>query len=313
MTADEHSRSLGGAADENSWYFKRAGDDGPLPNPVGHTFPLLTHNSSGRWELVGTGFYVSSDGLFITARHNICHVFREGRQVAPLVILHFHSATGLFGPSEVLFRPIAQCWMSSDADLAFGVAAPATNNQTGEVLRNWCWDLSWATPTVGNSVGTYAFPRHQFSADNESVQFHPELYPGKILEVGAYRDRVMISFPYLCVDCRIHGAASGGPIVVNDGKVVGINCTEFTNDQSPGPGYGVQVQCLKGAYIDDAMLADDSSPRRVTFDELVRANCIRVDDFVSMENDSVSTGILVRLDKIPVTAPRPRTSLVQSY
>lgn len=311
MTADKHSPPLGGAADENSWFFKNAEKDVPLPNPVGHTFPLLSHDSSGCWKLIGTGFYVSSDGLFITARHNICDVFKDGRQVAPLVILHFHSSTGLFGPSEVMFRPIAQCWLSNDADIALGVAATTTNNQTGEVLRNWCWDLSWATPTVGKSVGTYAFPRHHFSVDNKAVQFHPELYPGKILEVGEYRDSVILPFPYLSVDCRIHGAASGGPIVVSGGKVVGVNCTELTNDQSPGPGYGVQIQCLRDAFIDDAMLINDSSPRRITFEELVDANCIRVDDFIGRSACPPAGGFSVRLDQIPVTAPRPRISLVQ--
>ena len=42
---------------------------GPLPNPVGHTFPLLSHNDQGLWRLIGTGFYISGDGLFVTAAH----------------------------------------------------------------------------------------------------------------------------------------------------------------------------------------------------------------------------------------------------
>jgi hypothetical protein len=54
---DEHPPSLAGDADPNSWYFKNPDQDGPLPNPVGHTFPLLTHDANGRWELIGTGFY----------------------------------------------------------------------------------------------------------------------------------------------------------------------------------------------------------------------------------------------------------------
>jgi hypothetical protein len=77
---DEHPPSLAADADPNSWYFKNPDQDGPLPNPVGHTFPLLTHDPNGRWELIGTGFYASSDGLFITARHNIRHVLQgDGR------------------------------------------------------------------------------------------------------------------------------------------------------------------------------------------------------------------------------------------
>jgi len=42
---------------------------GPLPNPVGHTFPLLSPNDQGLWRLIGTAFYISGDGLFVTAAH----------------------------------------------------------------------------------------------------------------------------------------------------------------------------------------------------------------------------------------------------
>jgi hypothetical protein len=84
---------LGGEADQNSWHFQNINQEGPLPNPVGHTFPIVTHDDQGIWSLVGTGFYVSSDGLFVTARHNVEPVLGDGRQIAPLLIIHLHSAS----------------------------------------------------------------------------------------------------------------------------------------------------------------------------------------------------------------------------
>jgi hypothetical protein len=135
----------GGEADPNRWYFAKHGEEGPLPNPSGHTFPLLTHDETGKWSLVGTGFYVSDNGLFVTARHVVEHVCRDGKQALPLVILHLHSDVGLFGPSECLFRPIMQCWLGAKEDIAFGVAATATNSKTGQQLSNWTWTLSWQT------------------------------------------------------------------------------------------------------------------------------------------------------------------------
>src|SRR5438874_2075008 len=86
---------LGGEVDPNHWHFRNLEEIGPLPNPVGHTFPLLTHDADGRWSLIGTGFYISSDGLFLTARHVVEAVFNDNQQISPLVILHLHSATGL--------------------------------------------------------------------------------------------------------------------------------------------------------------------------------------------------------------------------
>jgi hypothetical protein len=313
--AEEQVPRLGGEADPNSWHFQRIDKAGPLPNPIGHTFPLLTHDDQGIWSLVGTGFYISEDGLFVTARHVMEHVLRDGRQVAPLVILHAWSSSGLFVTSAILFRPISQCWLSDQADLALGVAATATNNQTGEVLRHWCWPLSWSMPAVGTPIGTYAFPRHTVSGDGREFVFQPELYPGYVLHAADFRDSSMITFPYLEVDCRIHGSASGGPIVQNGGRVVGANCTEWPDnlDHPPGPGFGVQIRCLKEAYIDNAVLVGEHEPRRVTFDEIVRAGCISVENYAARNSNDPLSGTLIRFDEVPVSAAHPKIVFVQQY
>jgi hypothetical protein len=80
------TQPLGGEADPNSWNF--VAPHGPLPNPVGHTFPLLSHDRAGTWRLVGTGFYVSADGLFVTAKHVIEDVWLNDGQTSPLAIMH---------------------------------------------------------------------------------------------------------------------------------------------------------------------------------------------------------------------------------
>jgi hypothetical protein len=309
----DQSAPLGGEADPNSWHFQRIDQDGPLPNPIGHTFPILTHDPLGVWELVGTGFYISGDGLFVTARHVVEYVLEDGRQIAPLVIFHQHSDTGLFGPSQVLFRPIMQCWLGDPADVALGVAVTFTNNQTGEQLRHWCWPLCWSIPADGEHVGTYAFPRHRMSPDGRSLNLHPELYRGTVLSTGPFRDRSMIPFPYLEVNCRIHGAASGGPIAQTGGRVLGVNCTELTKtlDHPPGLGFGAQIRCLQDAFIDDASLSGEN-PRRVTFDELAHAGCIDVANYVASSRPATGSPP-VRLDQVLPTASPPRISCVQSY
>jgi hypothetical protein len=311
---DENPPPLGGEADPDSWNFQWANQQGPLPNPVGHTFPILTHDPLGMWELVGTGFYISGDGLFLTARHVVTHVLHAGTQIAPLVIVHPHSDTGLFGPASVLFRPIMQCWLGEQADVALGVAATATNNQTGTILRHAYWPLSWSTPAAGARVGTYAFPRHQISSNAQNVTFQPELYRGKVLSTGDYRDKTMVPFPYLEVDFRIHGAASGGPIAQPQAKVVGINCTEWeTLDDPPGPGFGAQIRCLRDAFIDDASLAGENNPRRVTFDELVRSGAVDVADYVARNPEEPLSGSLVHLDQVGPTAAYPNIGFVQYW
>ena len=295
---------LGGEVDPNAWHFSRLGEDGPLPNPTGHTFPLLTHDSDGRWRVVGTGFYINDGGFFVTARHVIEDVLQDGEQISPLVVIHLRSESGLFGPSEFLLRPIRQCWLGDPEDIALGVMAPTTNKTTGEGLKNWTWTLTWAEPTIGASAATYAFPNHLVVEEGHRIRFAPHAYAGRIQAVGELRDSIRMPFPFLQVDFRIHGAASGGPIL-SGGHVVGVNCSEYENiDHPPGPGFGAQSKCLADSFLDDIVLPSENSPRRVTFDELVRAGCINVQSYIVRNHNASARGRLIQLN-LPVTAAAP--------
>jgi hypothetical protein len=278
------------------------GGSGPLPNPVGHTFPILTHDEQGEWRLIGTGFYVSPDGLFVTARHVVQDVLDQGGQVSPLAIFHLR---GSFGPEEFLVRPVLQSWVGDSADIALGVAAEATNRVSGEVLSHLRWALSWNVPSVGGRVATYAFPDHALlkTETGQTIHFGPDLYPGSIQEVGDYRNQTM-PYPYVQVDFRIHGAASGGPGVGPDGLVIGANCTEIVPD---GPGYLTQICCLRDAYI-EGVPAGETASRRITFAELVAMGTVEVRGHDAVGRHPHDGGRLISLD-LPVTAPAPALSI----
>lgn len=304
---------LGGETDPNAWHFSRLGEDGPLPNPVGHTFPLVTHDAGGRWRLVGTGFYVNDGGFFVTARHVVEEICCDQRQIAPLLIVHLHSPSGLFGASECHFRPIVQCWMSDVADVVLGVAARAVNKISGEEIKNWTWTLSCGVPARQSLVHTYAFPNHIVVDNGRRIRFSPHAYSGIVLGSGEFRDRVMVPFPYIEVNFRIHGAASGGPITCGS-YVAGVNCTEWPEnlDHPPGPGYGAQSICLIDAFLDNVVLPNESLPRRVTFDELVRAGVLNVENYSPRAADRPIQGRLLDLT-MPASVPYPSIELEQYF
>jgi trypsin-like peptidase len=308
MTDQPNLPLLGGEADPSTWHFQNVNQAGPLPNPVGHTFPLITHDEDGCWRIVGTGFYVTDNGLFVTARHVVDEVCLEGRQIAPLLIVHQRSDTGLFGPTEWLLRPIMQCWLADQADIAFGAAATATNNETGQTLSHWTWRLSWAVPSISASVATYAFPGKQRQSPDGSFTFRADSYVGQVEDAGEYRDAVMMPFAYLQVGFRMHGATSGGPIIL-DGRVVGVNCTEYEpHDVQDKPlAFGAQIRCLRDAFLDDVIPLNEETPRRMSFDEFVLTGSIDVWQYVPRETSEPFSGSVVRLG-LPYTAPRPRIS-----
>lgn len=293
--------NLGGEADPNTWHF--SAQHGPLPNPVGHTFPLLTHDTAGSWRLIGTGFYVSGDGLFVTAKHVIEDVFDGDQQVLPLAIMHLRSESGLFGPQEYLMRPVMQCWLGDNADVALGAAALTTNRATEGVLSHWSWPMSWTTPAMGAVAATYAFPNHSITQteSGQVFRFRPDLYRGTIREVSNFRDRMLVPYPYMHVDFRIHHAASGGPVLGAEGGVVGVNCRFM---DPAGPGVVAQIRCLQNAFLDDVILLGETTPRRVEFSELVSAGAVTARQYAPAVVAN-QPGRVVRLDTVRTSARGP--------
>lgn len=303
--ADQQSQGLGGEATPNSWFF--TAPHGPLPNPTGHTFPLLTHNDQGLWRLIGTGFYISADGLFVTAAHVIEDVLKNGHQVAPLVIMHPGSESGLFGPQSYLLRPIAQCWVGDTSDIALGVSASAINNVTGARLSHWSWPLSWDPPVVGKTTATYAFPNHSIEQTpaTQKFRFRPDVYPGAILEINDFRDPILVPYPFMHVSFSIHGGASGGPVTTGD-AVIGVNCRFM---QPNGPGVVAQIRNLQDSFIEDAILFGEAVPRRVYFSELVHAGAVVAKGFAANAVPQ-QKGRVVRLDQVFPSAQCPSIEMI---
>src|SRR5258706_12587531 len=130
-------KSLGGEMAPGSWDF--VAPHGPLPNPIGHVFPIMSHGSTGTWRLIGTGFHIGPLGLFVTAKHVIEDVFEHGtfvpgKQVPPIAILQMYSQSGLFGPDGFAMRPITHSWLGERADIALATAAQLVKNETGEQM-----------------------------------------------------------------------------------------------------------------------------------------------------------------------------------
>ena len=205
-------------------------------------------------------------------------------------------------PQSYLLRPIMQCWIGETADVALGAAAHASNKETGAPLSHWSWPLSWEAPFVGQAAATYAFPNHSVerSLNRQVFRFQPDLYPGSVLQVGEFRDRLLVPYPYMHVDFNIHGAASGGP-VASGGAVVGVNC-RFINPV--GPGVAAQIRTLQDSFLEDTVLLGERLPRRVSFSELVAAGAVTARGFVAAAAPT-QNGCVVRLDRAPAQAEGP--------
>ena len=171
-------------------------------------FPLIKYYNQSDAKLVGTGFFISNNGLFVTAKHVLMDVFdSKGKQKNPMLLIQFQD--GVYYK-----RPVLRCTSHNTADISVGVAAPMKNNKTGKPLMNKMLTLTSKIGKLGSKVFTYAYPRTVINnAEVKQLHFYADYYDGEIQEYYLNgRDRVLMPGASFSTSMYVHGGASGGPV-----------------------------------------------------------------------------------------------------
>lgn len=186
-------------------------------------FPIIRqHLENQTHDLVGTGFFVAGNGIFLTARHvfETASADVEGGPYA-LAIIQFDPDGKTY--SE---RPVRMTICSPTADIGIGIAQEMKHNVTGQLLDNPILRLTPRDPDVGERIATYAYPDTVTEpADNKTAfHFNPHFYDGSVVEhFPERRDSALLTWPCFQTDMHIHGGASGGPVFDASGAVFGVN------------------------------------------------------------------------------------------
>ena len=234
-------------------------------------FPIVRYDSDGKLHLVGTGFFITTNGLFITAKHVLMDgVFdSEGHQLYPIGIIQFVE------DNIYIQRPLLRCALHPVADVTVGVAAPMQNKR-GQPLSNPILGLSLTAPAIGSRVVTYAYPRHAnviFESGTQAVHLMPSWYDGNLEEYyPSGRDRVILPTPCFRTSMFVHGGASGGPVFSSAGSVFGVNSTGI---EGTDISFVSRLHEIFQLRIDDVILGN-ASPASVPVMEMARAGHILV-------------------------------------
>jgi hypothetical protein len=195
--------------------------NGSAVQPHTVIFPILREVSTGGTELVGTGFFLTTIGHFVTAKHVILDAYnlQTGRQTGFLHALHFVEG------SSVLVRHITAVAAHNAADVAVGKMDYHVLTATGEPLRNRVPVFTTTPPEPGSPVVTYAYPKSDraYSPGSGSA-FRPNFYDGHLVAHSELpRDPRLVSWPHYVTSITVLGGASGGPVFDSQGRVFGVN------------------------------------------------------------------------------------------
>ncbi|MEQ9316849.1 MAG: trypsin-like serine protease [Henriciella sp.] len=210
--------------------FKFRREDGSHHERTDAIFPIVTGKSLEELRLVGTGFYISQNGIFVSARD--CFEDREGSIDSSETFQAIHLAED----DTYMFRPITWGWHSNHADVSVCVAAPMTNNKTGKPLLNSSLTLTAERPPIGTDVCTYAFGKSKISRQSgkTEISLRPAGYDGQLIRYyPTGRDKH--SIPWACYETgvEINAGASGGPVFnLERGTVFAVNTSSMEGDES---------------------------------------------------------------------------------
>lgn len=203
-------------------------------------------------KVVGTGFFLDSDGRFLSARHVFYNRNRltldPGLPLELGLALDIEDAKGIalycvhsvnVNRKMVARRiDVSSIIPRRDTDIVAGFVemkqfGKGDDSITEAELRNTA-HINYATNTdisVGTEIWTVAFPLTKVSRLEKggfNVDLQSDMYHGRITKhYPEGRDRVMLPGPCYETDMEIKGGSSGGPVLISgsSGFVFGVNST----------------------------------------------------------------------------------------
>jgi S1-C subfamily serine protease len=205
----------------------RDGDLNPV-RPEAGSVPILQERGPGKLAVVGTGFYISRYGLFMSARH-VLETLINGSKTSLGVGYVCH----LGAEDSIHLRRILRVSFLHPQDIAVGQADNFVEKFPENPLQNMRVKLTTELPSHGDSVITYAYPENEvldFTTTDVVPMIAGNYFEGEFLRSVDKSEHPFMPYPYFETTIKLRGGASGGPVFDSTGRVIGINCRGWNFD-----------------------------------------------------------------------------------
>lgn len=223
--------------------------DGKTIHPGDGILPILKEIPGKKLIVVGTGFYITRYGLFLTACHVLDDMFNEENELITRgFVVHMGSKSNLH------FRQILHFHRYKNSDLAIGYADNYARRVPNNPLMNLRGILTSAFPRVGSKLTTYAYPENRtldFSDKANLNEIRGNYFTGKLLRYVPVPENPRMPCGYLETTIEIRSGASGGPVFTEDGRIIGVNCAgwDFGNIEEGEESLSYVVPVIEGLPI----------------------------------------------------------------
>lgn len=239
-------------------------------NPSHAIFPILKQIDKNYWELIGTGFYIATNGIFVTAKHVLEDVINsKNEQEKAIAIFHF------FDNNQYIIRPIIKFFCKQNCDIAVGIADEIKSKNDSSIFKNKILILTDLPQNNGDVLHTYAYPKT--ICEKSKILFQPDYYEGEIIQY--YDSAGLIRNKCYQTTILLHGGSSGGPVFNSKGHVIGINSSsfDFTDEERTQPcSFVSDISELLNIEIENIKI-QESSERKYTVFELCELGFIIMD------------------------------------
>jgi hypothetical protein len=233
--------------------------------------PILRIDEPLRVTCIGTGFFIHTGGILVTAAHVVRDVIDEdGKPTANLAVLQY------VPPNQFVRRHVIKASWHTVEDVAVLGLQTLNHKETGAPLRNKVLRLTGRVAKAGDLVSTWAFPKsqHEYAGKSGSVSIRPKLYDGKVLEELSNRGGLLRGRCY-ATSLGIEGGASGGPVFDEHGHVFAINSTGFSGVEDLG--FVSHIQSVGGLSVAKVMTTDGQLREQITIHSLIERGEVLVE------------------------------------